>query len=234
MVTERLRTDNEALSRFLMIDDFSGYIDLCLPVFESVGGAAMVGQAKRETYRYPSETLATRDVRSAFHIQLLLNSEVEQSRIEMRSPDEFLQRLTGDHGERVGFLFGSRSNRALKGSALEMKLNRLIRFEFGQRWTIIGEDGERFSIKNPSKSTEEEYAASDDFAAIARVRGDHPRPIFFVAGLGGRATEGAGYFLRHHWAGLSGVVDDRDFAVILKFDAPVEPERARLVKTYLG
>jgi hypothetical protein len=222
----------EEFRSFLAIGAARGKVDLCLPVFASARGAPLKQPPQADGYRYNSETLARRDVRSALHVQQLLNGQESAAWINLCSPEEFLRVYGGTEPDRVGFLFGSRSNGALKETALRTRLDRLVTLSFGSQWTIRGQDQREFSIPNPSKLTREEYASHADYAVVARVHDTAERPIFFIAGLGGRATEGGGYFLLTQWEELHRQMGSDDFAVVLSFPPPVAPETCEVVARY--
>jgi hypothetical protein len=55
--------------------------------------------------------------------------------------------------------------------------------------------------------------------------------VFIIAGLGGRATEGCGYFFLRNWNDLFKKFGRSDFAVILKFPSPFALERSEFAAT---
>jgi hypothetical protein len=164
------------------------------------------------------------------HVISLLGCAPEiSSDLQFRTPEEF-----GDHrqDDRVRVLFGSRSNHALQSLMEESRLGELVKFEFGEEWAIVGQDGRRFSISDPSKLDRLQYESSTDYGVVARVGDQERRSGFLVAGLGGRATEGSGLFLRQRWDELQGKFGKSDFAVVLEFPPPVDPKRFEPVAWY--
>lgn len=227
------REDSSGTLRdFLSVSSSNICIDLCLPVFESGGGTLLKGSVSADTFRYPSETLATRDVRSAFYIQRLLSQEFTNDRFRLLSPNEFVRSYEIENGDRIGFMFGSRSNEALKETAVRTRLDRLVKLHFDDRWEIEGQDGRKFSIRDPSKLSREEYVSQTDYAVISRVHDPSGHPIFLIAGLGNRATEGAGYFILNRWIELQDRMGTDDFAVVLSFPPPVAPESVEVAACY--
>ena len=225
-------TNLDALRNFLAIGSPEDKVDLCLPVFESEAGVTLKRPQSVDAFRYASETLASRDVKSAFHVQRLLDQQGTAAAVNLCSPEEFLRAYEGIDGNRVGFLFGSRSNEALKKTALRTRLDRLVKLSFGLRWRITGQDGRDFSIPDPSKLPRDDYASHTDYAVVARVRDAAGRPIFLIAGLGGRATEGGGYFLLTQWEALHEEMGGDDFAFVLSFPPPVAPKTFEIAARY--
>jgi len=183
-----------------------------------------------DTFTFPSLALAERDARSAMHvIRLIANAVDLASDLEFPTPDEFMHQ---NSRERIGVVFGSRSNHALPWVEAEAHLEDLVRFEFGTDWAIVGNDGRRFTIRDPSTLSREEYAASTDYGVVARTTNLRLGSVFLVAGLGGRATEGGGIYLFEKWRELQSHFGKEDFAVILQFDPPVDPKRSKLIAQY--
>ena len=212
-------------------------VDFCLPQF--AGGTATplrtVASANSSTaseYSYPSTLFTNRDVQSALHVQALLAKHFDEGWIRLHSPESFVSDRRKHGARRVGILFGSRSNDALSSAVEYTRLNRLVSFDFSNDWAIIGQDGQRFSMTDPSTLSREDYEAMTDYCVIARVRADHARPLFIVAGLGGRATEGGGRYLAHHWKDLHREFGAHDFAVVLGFPPPVSPDNCGVVARY--
>lgn len=207
----------------------SGF-DFCLPQFEGTISAPcrLRGNHNRE-FGYPSFAVAERDMRSAMHVFAVLSRRISADKIAFQGPDDFLQ---ADRMQRVGIVFGSRSNRALPWLEDGGRLSRLVNFTFGEEWSIIGSDDKHFSMKDPSTIGREEYAAMIDYGVIARVLGPGNAPVFLLAGLGGRATEGCGIYFAQNWRRLHKRFSKKDFAVILEFPPPVDPERCREIAQY--
>lgn len=208
-------------------------IDLCLPEFSGSLSAPLRMGGLQGPYGYPSTAFSNRDVKSAFYVQSLLSRHFDEGSIRVQSPGDFVS--ARKHGaRRVGILFGSRSNRAFWPAGEFGQLSRLVSFQFGTEWAIVGADQRRFSIPDPSKLSREAYEAKTDYCVVARVRGDQARPLFLIAGLGGRATEGGGRYLAYEWQKLHRKFETRDFAVVLSFPPPVSPDRFSVAARYVA
>jgi hypothetical protein len=222
---------SEEIAHFLAPHQYLSGIDFCLPRFAGNRSTPLrLAGAPGDEFSYPSLAIAERDARSAMHVISLLGCAPEISGdVQFRAPEDF---ATRDRGDRVRVLFGSRSNHALESIMEEAQLDDLVRFEFGDEWTIVGQDRRRFSIPDPSKLNREQYESQTDYGVIARVSDTKQRSVFLVAGLGGRATEGSGLFLRESWQTLQKKFGNRDFAVVLQFPPPVNPKRFEAVAWY--
>lgn len=222
---------SKEIAHFLAPNHHLSGIDFCLPRFAGNRSSPLrLAVAQGDQFGYPSLALAERDARSAMHVISLLGCAPEiSSDLQFRTPEEF-----GDHpqDDRVRVLFGSRSNHALRSLMEESQLGELVKFEFGEEWAIVGQDGRRFSISDPSKLDRLRYENSTDYGVVARVSDQERRSVFLVAGLGGRATEGSGLFLRQRWDELQGKFGNSDFAVVLEFPPPVDPNRFEPVAWY--
>jgi hypothetical protein len=209
-------------------------VEFCLPRFaNSPEHPARLAGTFDPSFGYPSSTVAERDARSALHImQMVCSGLAGSAAVNISDPDLFRKR---EGHPRTGFLFGSRSNDALSWLLYHASESKLVDFEFGDVWTIMGPDGRRFSIPDPSRLGREEYLSITDYGVVARLSmRDRISSSFLVAGLGGRATEGCGLFLSRHWAQMQERYGDRDFAVIVAFPPPVAPERYQVTAEYLG
>jgi hypothetical protein len=208
----------------------SGF-DFCLPRFAGSRQKPLrlAGSPDKE-FGFPSVALAERDARSAMHVISLLGcaSGISED-VEFCAPEDF---AGADREGRVRVLFGSRSNRALDSIMEEAGLRDLIQFQFGAEWTIIGQDGRRFSLRDPSTLDREEYVSLTDYGVIARVSDAKQNSVFLVAGLGGRATEGSGLYLRENWRDLQTRFGSNDFAVVLQFPPPFDPKHVEAVAWY--
>jgi hypothetical protein len=221
---------SKEIAHFLAPNHPLSGIDFCLPRFAGNHNPLHLAGAKGDQFSYPSLAIAERDARSAMHVIGLLGCAPEISNdLQFRTPEEF-----DDHqqGDRVRVLFGSRSNHALQSLMKESGLGELVKFEFGDEWAIVGQDSRRFSIPDPSRLDRKEYESSTDYGVVARVSDQGKHSVFLVAGLGGRATEGSGLFLRERWNKLQGKFGDSDFAVVLEFSPPVDPRRFEPVAWY--
>ena len=209
----------------------SSGVDFCLPLFGgSLSQPARLGQGGEDTFGYPSTTFADRDARSALHVMHAVSGIVSDEAIQFTLPKDFIHCPVG---ARTSFVFGSRSNEATSWLLECLGDSSFIRFEFGDRWTIVGTDGKKFSILDPSKLDPESYAALTDYGVVARlsIPGQNGA-VFLIAGLGGRATEGCGMFLSRNWEHLQSQFGDHDFAVILAFPPPVSPEQCTRIAQY--
>jgi len=222
---------SEEIAQFLAPNQSVAGIDFCLPKFSgSESNALRLASARGDEFRYPSVALAERDARSAMHVISLLGCAPDISRdVQFHGPEAF--KVQGQDN-RVRVLFGSRSNQALPWIIEEGGLGDLVRFEFGVQWTIIGQDRLTFSIPDPSKRNRQEYSSSIDYGVVARVTNREKGSTFLLAGLGGRATEGAGLFLRERWHELQNRFGNTDFAVVLEFPPPVDPQRCEAIAWY--
>jgi hypothetical protein len=222
---------SKEIAHFLAPHQYLSGIDFCLPQFAGNRSTPLrLAGASADEFSYPSLAIAERDARSAMHVISLLGCAPEISGdVEFRAPEDF---AGGDRGNRVRVLFGSRSNHALELIIKEGQLDGLVRFDFGDEWTIVGQDERRFSIPDPSKLDREDYESLTDYGVIARVSDRKERSVFLVAGLGGRATEGGGLFLRENWRELQSRFGNSDFAVVLKFPPPVDPKRFEAIAWY--
>ena len=201
-------------------------VDLCLPRFSGSIQAPLRISGQTQ-FGYPSSGLAERDVRSALHLQGLLARHVDLERVRLLAPEDL-----DESGGRIRILFGSRSNSAFAKASRYGRLDRLVRFRFGDRWTITGQNGHRYSIPDPSRLSRQEYESHTDYCVVARVRDRHALPVFLISGLGGRSTEGGGRFLAEHWKHLQGEFGSQDFAVVLAFPPPVTPEVCSVIEKY--
>jgi hypothetical protein len=219
------------IAHFLAPHRYLSGVDFCLPQFAgNRSNPLRLAGAAGDEFSYPSLAIAERDARSAMHVISLLGcaSGVSED-VEFRAPEDF---ASWGRGDRVRVLFGSRSNRALDSLTEQAHLDELVRFEFGEEWVIIGQDGRRFSLRDPSTLNRNDYESSTDYGVVARLSDARKRSAFLVAGLGGRATEGSGLFLRESWQTLQKRFGNSDFAVVLEFPPPVNPKRFEAVAWY--
>jgi hypothetical protein len=77
-----------------------------------------------------------------------------------------------------------------------------------------------------------DYTSQTDYGVVARLTDSNGGSVFLIAGLGGRATEGSGLFLRENWQTLQSKFGDSDFAVVLEFLPPVEPKQSKAIAWY--
>jgi hypothetical protein len=216
---------------FLRAGERSSGFDFCLPFFgASLASPAPLSGAAGESFGYPSSTFAERDARSALHVMHAVSAASSDEEIEFTPPRKFMERPAGT---RTAFVFGSRSNEAAQWLLNLVDEPGLVSFEFGDSWAIIGADGRRFSIPDPSQLDRESYAALTDYGVVARLSPPGRNgAVFLIAGLGGRATEGCGLFLSRKWSDLQAKFGSRDFATILQFSPPVSPEQYTQIASY--
>lgn len=204
-------TNEGALRAFLHAPESDRRFRLLLPEFG--GPAKLDSDPPASDFSYQGHTFAERDARAASHVQALLDRVVDIGNVTLESATPTIQ--TQD----VSFLFGSRSNRSTQALLQDLHTN-LFQFEFSDNWSILCA-GKRFSLPDPTLLTTTQYAVANDYGVIARVR-SAGSPIFMIAGLGGRATEGCGLYFRKHWEDLDRQFGTQDFAVVLQFLAPFD------------
>lgn len=200
----------------LYLPEFHGTVDLTVRADSGSG------------LRYPGRTVSERDARAAFHVSSLLGHVLGPDRIHLGRATDF---EPSAEGPQAAFLFGSRSNLATQRAIEALGTDSLIRFEFGEVWRIRCRDGSTFSLPDPSKLDRGAYEQQTDYGVVARLRDPgSQRRVFLIAGLGSRATEGGGRYFALHWQDLDRRFQDRDFAVILEFPPPLDPQRYREVR----
>jgi len=188
---------------------------LCLPRFTGTQRAA-------DGFVYPGFVHADRDVRCAHEVERLAAATGLET--DFIAPEDAAVAVADQEFSKSLFVFGSRSNAALNMVLTVTSLKKLVTFSFsGRDWAIKTRDGRTYSIKDPSSLDRDTYVNSIDFGVVAAVRDVNRPPVFILAGLGSRATEGCGLFLRGNWANLAHRSGGASFAVILKFPPPVDP-----------
>jgi hypothetical protein len=211
-----LRGGTEAALRgFLHAPESSRHFRLLLPEFH--GSATLNDEPLPSIFSYRGSTFAERDARAASHVQSLLNQVVDVGNVTLEGAGAAI-----DLND-VTFLFGSRSNHATQAMLRRLQTT-LFQFEFTDTWAVIC-GGQRFSLGDPTVLPQPLYEAADDYGVIARVRSAGPAPVFVIAGLGGRATEGCGVYFREHWDEMDREYGAQDFAVVLRFPAPFDVAR---------
>ena len=211
-------TRAEQLRSFLGAEHPQAECRLVLPHF--AGPAALdSGATLSPALTYRGATFAERDSRAAFHVQSLVSQIFEADRISIEAA------VTGKAVAPTTFLFGSRSNVLVEER--KSSYEHLFHFEFDDNWRICC-GGQTFSMPDPSKIDPLQYQNTTDYGVVARlfISGG---PVFMVAGLGGRATEGAAYYLRKHWQTLLNQSQNRDQFVVLRFDPPFEVSKSQIV-----
>jgi|SRR6185503_13056 len=205
----------DALRAFLHAPENSRRFRLLLPEFR--GRARLHDEPFLSRFSYGGSTFAERDARAASHVQALLNQVVDIGNVTVEGATAPI-----DH-QAIAFLFGSRSNKATQ-AILEQLRTTLFQFDFTDTWAVICK-GQRFSLRDPTVLAPPAYEASDDYGVIARLGSAGPTPVFVIAGLGGRATEGCGLYFREHWDEMDREYGTQDFAVVLRFPAPFDVDR---------
>jgi hypothetical protein len=202
-----------ALRAFLHARERSRHFRLLLPEFQ--GPAILENEPALSNFAYRGRTFAERDARAASHVQCLLNRVVDIGKVTLEGAG-----TTTVGPNDVAFLFGSRSNHATQ-TMLERSGTTLFGFEFTDKWAVVC-NGKRFTLPDPTTSPQPVYEAAEDYGVIARVGSAGPAPVFVIAGLGGRATEGCGLYFREHWDEMDREYGNQDFAVVLRFPAPFD------------
>jgi hypothetical protein len=207
----------DALRAFLHAPESTRRFRLLLPEFH--GPAKLNDEPSPSRFSYSGSTFAERDARAASHVQSLLNLVVDIGNVTLEGATAAV-----DH-DAIAFLFGSRSNKATQ-AILQLRTT-LFHFEFNDTWAVVCK-GQRFSLVDPTAVPLPAYEAADDYGVIARLGSADPTPVFVIAGLGGRATEGCGLYFREHWDEMDREYGAQDFAVVLRFPAPFEVTRVEL------
>lgn len=193
---------------------------MCLPQFEG-----FVATSDGLTYR--GQVRASRDVNAARHIsELAFEAGADISYIAPHDGDVTVTQPSG-----TLVMFGSRSNVATNSFMSRRSRSNIVRFEYGAaEWSIHTQTGHRYAISDPSKLDRDTYANATDYGIVA-VYHDEDIAAVVVAGLGGRATEGCGLYLREHWHKFAASRrGSRIVAAVLKFTPPVDPGRCEIVE----
>jgi len=196
-------------------------LKLCLPRF---AGTAREGAA----FSYPGFVHADRDVRSAQEVERLACAAGADT--ELISPDDAISALNQHDRSQTLVIFGSRSNDAFPTVVSKSRLGELVTFSFSDEWTIRTRNGGTYSLRDPSRLDRVVYTAATDYGVVAGLVDEGYPAVFIVAGLGGRATEGCGRFLRKSWTELATRSKGKSFAALLRFDPPVDPNQLEMVE----
>jgi hypothetical protein len=209
------------LGRFVGADVPAAQCRLMLPHF--TGSAVLAGDRNPGTSLvYRGFTFAERDSRAAFCVHSLISTVFEPERVAIGSA------VPGQQVPPTVFLFGSRSN-PITQEVLQNSGHGLFEFEFGSLWKIHC-NGKEFSMPDPSLTLDAtQYQNTTDYAVIAKLHDQQNHLIFVIAGLGGRATEGAAQFFVKQWSQLATDFGDDDFAAVLEFTAPFQLHNSRIV-----
>jgi hypothetical protein len=177
---------------------------------------------------YAGGTFSERDTKAALYITSVLGHVLESDKIQMEEAAEFAPVVGLPH--ETAFLFGSRSNQVTVWATENLPTRKFFKFEFGSEWKIICEDQRVFSTPDPSKLPRSSYASQNDYGVVARLSHSLTgEKVFVIAGLGSRATEGCGYYFSQHWQELFQKYGENDFAMVLKFNPPLDPRKCEPV-----
>lgn len=174
--------------------------------------------------QYAGGTYSERDTKAAFYITSVLGHILDSDKIQLEEVSDF----TPDSGlaHKTAFLFGSRSNQVTIWATESLPTSRFFKFEFGDMWRIQCTDGSVYETPDPSKLEQAAYTNQTDYGVICRLSvPETAEPLFVIAGLGSRATEGCGHCFSHHWRELFQRFGNNDFAVVLEFSPPLDPEK---------
>jgi hypothetical protein len=214
----------EGLRAFLHAQTGTRRFRLLLPEFSGSVTVSSTGTGQALNYR--GSTFATRDSQAACHVQALLDRVVDTGEVVLEPAK------SGMGQQDVIFLFGSRSNAATQ-EVLQGVQPSLFRFEYGVEWAICC-NGQKFSLPDPDTLDPSTYATLDDYGVVARLRSAGETPVFVIAGLGGRATEGCGLYFKQQWHELNKTPPSTDFAVVLRFPAPFQVSQAERVASAMS
>jgi len=197
---------------------------LYLPKF--LGSVHLKSDPLPASLQYGGETFSERDTKAAFYITSILGQVVDSDKIKLAEASQFVPSALNS----TAFVFGSRSNEVTLWATENLPVRKFFRFEFGNEWKIVCEDGRTFSMKDPSTLNHDSYSTQTDYGVISRISdAASGERVFVIAGLGSRATEGCGYYFAHHWEELFQKYGENDFALILQFTPPLDPLRCEPV-----
>src|SRR6266849_5338417 len=209
------------LRRFVGADLPSPKCYFILPHFK--GGASLENDGVfAQPLSYRGFTFAERDSRAAFYVHSLVAPVFDAENIAIEPATSGRQVMP------TAFLFGSRSN-LMTQEVLQASGRGLFEFEFGSLWKVRCADKE-FSIPDPSEIMDpDQYQNTTDYAVIARLHVSGSNLAFVIAGLVGRATEGAAQFFVKNWQQMAASYGEDDFAAVLQFDVPFQLDNCRIV-----
>lgn len=217
------QTEISELQTFLGAGVLTSGCGLYLPRFSGKVELASDSNAP-PSLRYGGGTYSERDAKAAFYVTSVLGHVLDSDKIKLEEVAEFTPASGLAH--KTAFLFGSRSNRVTKWATENLPESKFFEFEFGDNWQIKCTNGSVYSMPDPSKLEPGAYASKTDYGVVSRLSASGTGERFFVlAGLGSRATEGCGHYFSRHWRDLSRSYGDNDFAVILKFQPPLDPTK---------
>lgn len=215
--------DTANLQTFLRSEVLTSGCSLYLPKFT---GNVILEDDSSPTVglTYPGRTFSDRDTKAALYITSVLGQVLESDKIELKETSGF--EPVGGLPDKTAFLFGSRSNEITIWATENLPTRKFFTFRFNDNWEIVCEDGKTFSTPDPSALSRDSYSSQTDYGVVARISDSAgEEQVFVIAGLGSRATEGCGYYFSRHWRELFTKYGSNDFAVILKFNPPLDPKR---------
>mgnify|MGYP000583698694 CR=1 FL=1 len=192
----------------LFLPAFSGPVSLSQPALQ-----------------YPGGIFSERDAKSALYVSSLLGQVFEYDQVQVEEAKNNPLPIG------TSFLFGSRSNQITQWVLQNQVGSKLFNFNYGADWQIVGKDGRVFSLTDPSTLSRAAYEQKTDYGVVSRVS-TFEGQCFVIAGLGGRATEGCGYYFARNWKSLFQKYGQQDFAVILEFSPPLDPKKSKVVAEY--
>lgn len=213
--------NDPGLRRFVGADLPSPKCYFMLPHFK--GGASLETDGViAQPLSYRGFTFAERDSRAAFYVHSLVAPVFDAENIAIQPATSGRQIMP------TAFLFGSRSN-LMTQEVLQTSGQGLFEFEFGTLWKLRCDDKE-FSIPDPSQVMDlDQYRNTTDYAVIARLHVSGDKLAFVIAGLGGRATEGAAQFFVKNWQQMAADYGEDDFSAVLQFDVPFQLGNCKIV-----
>lgn len=216
-------TERRQLAEFLAPAISHGLCGLYLPRF--TGARIDLGQPAGDLL-YPGGVYTDHDTKAAMRVFGFVAGAVPAERLQLVDAGQ----LVGRAGFPGGFLFGSRSNPTTPLWPAWFAADRVFEFEFGDRWTVVWEHANRYSMPDPSRLGRAEYESQTDYGIVARMTRREPASGgFILAGLGGRATEGCGIYLAENWKRLHARHGRSDFCLLLRFPPPIDPARSEVV-----
>jgi hypothetical protein len=187
-----------------------------------------------DQYYYRGPTFATADVNSAWSIASLLGKVLPSDRIQILSNDD-VKNVATSHK----FVFGSQSSEILHG-VLEL-FEPEFAFDYKPAdapgyWVIRDKKtGNCYEIEQPNNLDYDTYMRTTDYGVIQKFTDAASHRVYFlIAGLGSRATEGCGYFLRDHWAELLHEFGSQDFGIIVMFPKSLGPHEGKRLAREAG
>lgn len=213
--------DRKKLLSFLAMtpDDFC---DIVIPTFIGMPG-------------YAGAMHTNRDVRGAMLIAGLMGDVAGHESVHHpRDPEEWYN--GADDHARVAFLFGSKTNEAVRDqlrleySPVEVSFNK--KYPDQNHWCIATEKN-KYSIIDPVAHPSS-YEMNSDYGVVVRTRNRNMGcTMIMFAGLGGRATEGCAFFFVNCWRIMQTMWEESEketIAVVLEFPALSDPGGFQIVE----